>query len=158
MNTTTEKQTIKVYPGFKLNDCDRKCESSPKIGSSWWKQYGYNSACLCLEDKINLDYYKNHWEFCLQGLPDDSVSNMEIYSKAGLDFMAKSFVKPSDSKTGYNLVLANHSDSDEDLDICGETGREFDLRNPVKGCGKTITDDDENIMIGNISFCCKCGE
>ena len=70
--TSTEKQTIKVYPGFKLNPCNRKCESSPKIGTSWWKQFGYNSACLCLEDKIKLDYYKNNWEFCLQGLPDDS--------------------------------------------------------------------------------------
>jgi hypothetical protein len=192
--TSTEKQTIKVYPGFKLNPCDRKCESSPKIGTSWWKQFGYNSACLCLEDRINLEYYKNHWEFCLQGLPDDSVSNVEIYNKSGLNLMAESFKKPNDSKNDYSFVLAHHSDddsdygdicnacgelqdvddetfivgnftvclkcydSDDDYDRCGETGREFDLRNPVKGCGKTITEDDENIMLGNISFCGECGE
>ena len=47
---------------------------------------------------------------------------------------------------------------EEDLDICGETGREFDRDNSVKGCGKKITEDDENIMIGNISYCCECGE
>ena len=47
---------------------------------------------------------------------------------------------------------------DIDADVCGQTGREFDRRNPVKGCGKYITDDDENIMIGNISFCAKCAE
>ena len=47
----------------------------------------------------------------------------------------------------------------EDLDICGETGREFDCgQSRVKGCGKKITEDDENIMIGNISYCCECGE
>ena len=50
------------------------------------------------------------------------------------------------------------SDEEEELDICGETGREFDRENPVKGCGKKITEDDENIMIGNISFCGGCGE
>ena len=47
---------------------------------------------------------------------------------------------------------------EEELDICGETGREFDIDNSVKGCGKKITEDDENIMIGNISYCCECGE
>lgn len=108
MNTTTEKITIKVYSGFKLYDCNRKCKSSPKIGRSWWKQYGYDSPCMCLDDKVILE--------------------------------------------------CDDSDEDSDLDICGETGRDFDLKNPVKGCGKTITDDDENIMIGNISFCLECGE
>lgn len=47
-------------------------------------------------------------------------------------------------------------EEDEEQHICGETGREFDMRNPIEGCGKII--DDENIMIGNISFCLKCGE
>lgn len=120
-----QKPTIKVNAYFNLYDCDRKCESSPKIGTSWWKQFGYNSACLCLEDKVKLEY------------------------------------REPDSNTDYSFVLAHHSDDDdddEDLDICGETGREFDIKNPVIGCGKTITDDDENIMIGNISFCACCGE
>ncbi len=49
-------------------------------------------------------------------------------------------------------------DEDEDHDICGMTGREFDRANPVKGCGVTIGEDDENIMIGNISFCEACAE
>ena len=47
-------------------------------------------------------------------------------------------------------------DEEEELHICGKTGREFDMRNQVKGCGEII--DDDNIMIGNISFCLKCGE
>lgn len=49
-------------------------------------------------------------------------------------------------------------EEEEELDICGETGREFDIKNQVKGCGKKITEEDENIMIGNISYCCECGE
>ena len=47
---------------------------------------------------------------------------------------------------------------DEDLDICGRTGREFDKENPHTGCGEYIGEDDENIMVGNISFCETCGE
>tara|TARA_R110000803_G_scaffold179085_1_gene241524 strand:+ start:292 stop:621 length:330 start_codon:yes stop_codon:yes gene_type:complete len=47
-------------------------------------------------------------------------------------------------------------EDDEDDDVCGKTGREFDLKNPVKGCGIKLRDYDENIMIGNISFCEKC--
>lgn len=47
---------------------------------------------------------------------------------------------------------------EEELDICGQTGREFDQENPLKGCGETIEEDDENIMIGNISYCCRCAE
>ena len=49
-------------------------------------------------------------------------------------------------------------EEDEDLDNCGVTGREFDKENPVEGCGKKITEDDENIMLGNISYCGECGE
>ena len=47
-------------------------------------------------------------------------------------------------------------DEEEELHICGKTGREFDMGNQIKGCGEII--DDDNIMIGNISFCLKCGE
>ena len=52
------------------------------------------------------------------------------------------------------------SDSCNEPDVCGQTGREFDLRNPVQGCGINIYEmyGDENIMIGNISYCLKCGE
>ena len=46
----------------------------------------------------------------------------------------------------------------EELHICGQTGREFDQENPVKGCGETIEEDDENVMIGNISYCLACAE
>ena len=49
-------------------------------------------------------------------------------------------------------------EEEEELDICGETGREFDEGNPLKGCGKKITEDDENLMIGNISYCLSCVE
>lgn len=45
---------------------------------------------------------------------------------------------------------------EEDFDICGETGRECDEHNPLKGCGCVITDDDENLMNGNVSFCQHC--
>ena len=47
---------------------------------------------------------------------------------------------------------------EEELHICGQTGREFDQENPVKGCGETIEEDDENVMIGNISYCLACYE
>ena len=47
---------------------------------------------------------------------------------------------------------------EEELHICGQTGREFDQENPVKGCGETIEEDDENVMIGNISYCLACAE
>ena len=53
-------------------------------------------------------------------------------------------------------ILDEEEEDDEDIDVCGETGREFDLRNPVKGCGKKLPDECENIMIGNISFCEDC--
>ena len=58
-----------------------------------------------------------------------------------------SWVKPTESCCDEN--------SDDDYDICGETGRDCDIRNPKKGCGKKT---DETIMIGNISFCLDCGE
>ena len=147
MTTTSEKTTVKVYPGFKLNPCDRKCESSPKIGRSWWKQYGYNSACLCLEDKIKLEFCLQGWEFCLQGVkPNDSVSNVEIYNKSGLNLMAESFVKPNDSKIDYSFVLAHHSDDDSDYgDICN-------------ACGELQDVDDETCMVGNFTVCLKCYE
>ena len=47
---------------------------------------------------------------------------------------------------------------EEELHICGQTGREFDQENPLKGCGETIEEDDENVMIGNISYCLGCYE
>ena len=67
------------------------------------------------------------------------------------------------SKTDHykSGVVADHSDEEEveeELDICGETGRKFDEGNPLKGCGKKITEDDENLMIGNISYCLSCVE
>ena len=68
---------------------------------------------------------------------------------------------PTEYSTVNNILtpLSDfYNDLDIDADICGETGREFDRKNPVNGCGKYITDDDENIMIGNISFCAKCAE
>lgn len=68
---------------------------------------------------------------------------------------------PTEYSTVNNILtpLSNfYNDLDIDANICGETGRELDAGNPVKGCGKYITDDDENIMIGNISFCVKCAE
>tara|TARA_R110002167_G_scaffold304389_1_gene508661 strand:+ start:136 stop:414 length:279 start_codon:yes stop_codon:yes gene_type:complete len=58
--SNTDKPTINVTNNFKFNDCNKKCESSPKLGSSWWKQFGYNSACQCLETKVKL----NHMDCC----------------------------------------------------------------------------------------------
>jgi hypothetical protein len=43
---------INVSNNFKFIDCNGKCESSPKIGRSWWKQFGYNSPCQCLKNKV----------------------------------------------------------------------------------------------------------
>ena len=68
---------------------------------------------------------------------------------------------PTEYSTVNNILtpLSDfYNDLDIDADICGETGREFDRSNPLDGCGKYINDDDENIMIGNISFCAKCAE
>tara|TARA_R110002153_G_scaffold49486_4_gene139539 strand:- start:159 stop:596 length:438 start_codon:yes stop_codon:yes gene_type:complete len=49
------KPTINISYNFKFNDCNGKCESSPKLGSSWWKQLGYNIPCLCVKTKVNLN-------------------------------------------------------------------------------------------------------
>ena len=65
----------------------------------------------------------------------------------GLDCECREFDEDEDTE-----------EEDEDLDNCGVTGREFDKENPVEGCGKKITEDDENIMLGNISYCGECGE
>ena len=53
--SNTDKPTINVSYNFKFVDCNKKCESSPKIGKSWYKQFGYNSACQCLEAKVILN-------------------------------------------------------------------------------------------------------
>ena len=55
-------------------------------------------------------------------------------------------------------VVADHSDDDDDdIHICGETGKHYDTNpNPKLGCG--IRCDDENGMIGNISYCIGCME
>jgi hypothetical protein len=55
-------------------------------------------------------------------------------------------------------VVADHSDDDDDdIHICGETGKQYDTDpNPKLGCG--IRCDDENGMIGNISYCIGCME
>ena len=57
----------------------------------------------------------------------------------------------------YGNICECYADS---TDVCGQTGRYFDSRNPLNGCGKKIREDDgdENIMIGNISFCIECAE
>ena len=48
-------------------------------------------------------------------------------------------------------------DDDDDIHICGETGKQYDTDpNPKLGCG--IRCDDENGMIGNISYCIGCME
>ena len=47
--------TIDVSYNFKFMDCNGKCESSPKIGKSWWKQFGYNSPCMCLKNLVILN-------------------------------------------------------------------------------------------------------
>ena len=31
----------------RITPCEPRCQPSPKIGGSWWKDLGYNSACGC---------------------------------------------------------------------------------------------------------------
>ena len=88
--------------------------------------------------------------------------------------------KPTDGDGNGKTIEATNDDcskcgiilTDDDMDretgkceccdeehICGETGREFDQEmDPLKGCGETIEFDDENVMIGNISYCLSCSE
>lgn len=53
---TTNKPTIKVPNTFTFDDCDKKCKTRLMIGRSWWKLQGYNSPCLCLKNKVILEY------------------------------------------------------------------------------------------------------
>ena len=52
----TQLPTIIVSKRFEWSPCNRKCVAEPKIGRSWYKQFGYNDPCLCLSNKINLKY------------------------------------------------------------------------------------------------------
>ena len=95
--------------------------------------------------------YQNQKDYDSQTKKEEEVEKEEeekVYKCSDCD----SWVKSTESCCG------EEEDEEEELDICGEKGREFDLENPVKGCGKKITEDMENIMIGNISFCGPCGE
>ena len=64
------KKIIQVHNNFKFNDCNKKCESSPKLGSSWWKQLGYNSPCLCVKTKVILEYMDSCYD-CKTLVDDD---------------------------------------------------------------------------------------
>ena len=45
------------------------------------------------------------------------------------------------------------------MEICGQTGREYDTNNPSMGCGGEINPADEDVMmVGAISFCVLCYE
>ena len=53
---TTNKPTIKVPNTFTFDDCDKKCKTRLMDGRSWWKLQGYNNPCLCLKNKVILEY------------------------------------------------------------------------------------------------------
>lgn len=69
-----------------------------------------------------------------------------------------SWEPPTYSRIDIEEEDTDEEEEEEELDICGITGREFDQANPRMGCGVAIKEDDENIMIGNISFCEVCAE
>lgn len=124
-------------------------------------------------------YKQNGWGICMIDNLCSSCRTDEHYKPKPTKKIKFIKTKPDIVFSCYNCdkyvirdsVEHDHSKCDEtgeiwfcdecdvqELDICGETGREFDRRNPVEGCGKILGDDDENIMIGNISFCIQCGE
>lgn len=51
----------------------------------------------------------------------------------------------------------NTEEEEEDIDICGETGREFDatMSDEFMGCRKKF-DEGDTCMLGNTSFCEEC--
>jgi hypothetical protein len=43
-----------------MNMCNVPCERSPKLGSSWWKNLGYDSPCGCAFTRLaHLEKEKN---------------------------------------------------------------------------------------------------
>jgi hypothetical protein len=93
-----------------------------------------------MEKMMNLDQVQN--EINSNSDDDDKqCRNCEIEAN-----------KHCDECGGYG----SNSDDDE-IHICGETGREYDPDpGPEPGCGARC--DDENGMIGNISYCVQCME
>ena len=104
---------------------------------------------------LSITFSKNDleqlWGICL------SQSHWNKFVEKKQDQFRSQMTNEMEESEEYYMLDDDDDSDDDDDDICGETGREFDLKNPVIGCGKKITDDDENIMIGNISFCGKCG-
>ena len=74
--SNTDKPTIAISNNFKFIDCNGKCESSPKLGSSWWKQLGYNSPCLCVKTKVILEYMDSCYD-CKTLVDDDDEYNYD---------------------------------------------------------------------------------
>ena len=89
---------------------------------------------------------------------DDSstkfIINPEYNDKDYFEEFIYSIKKRHEDDENIHKIMAE----EEDIHICGETGREFDTENPVKGCGIKIGEDDDNIMFGNISYCIRCAE
>ena len=138
---------------------DDECEVCDTKTKTTIKTYGCMDMIVCknCEEAEEKEFY----EVSYAEHPDVDYFNTLEEAKAFCD-------KRDDLDYGLIMLCDKHKKrignwgdyDEEDDDVCGQTGRYFDSRNPLNGCGKKIREDDgdENIMIGNISFCIECAE
>ena len=105
---------------------------------------------------LSITFSKNDleqlWGICL------SQSHWNKFVEKKQDQFRSQMTNEMAESEEYYMVDDDDDDSDDDdIHICGETGREYDP-NPgmEQGCG--VRCDDENGMIGNISYCVPCME
>ena len=157
---TKTKTTIKTYGCMDMivcKNCEEPDDDEEEVEGSdkykLWKSQSIEITCR----KCGDIGHKHDWNDC-----DDDMK----YGTCGACEEEEEERKPCED-CGYYELMENdeiygnicecYADS---TDVCGQTGRYFDSRNPLNGCGKKIREDDgdENIMIGNISFCIECAE
>ena len=150
-----EQLTIMV---LQKTPCDPPCQPRQMLGKSWHKLHGYNSGCKCAELAHNNS---------LVDINQALINDDDVCEKCGDSCdpfnQMDGHMKCPDCELFYTNTISylqhrlEMNDDDDDIHICGETGKQYDTDpNPKLGCG--IRCDDENGMIGNISYCIGCME
>ncbi len=86
---TTNKPTIKVPNTFTFDNCDKKCKTNLMDGMSWWKLQGYNTPCLCLKNKVILEYDSDtedsdyEYDYCNYGTESNPLFGSVSFQVAG---------------------------------------------------------------------------
>ena len=127
----------------------------------WWYANGgtmtFITATEAEIEEIDADEYGALYSFNDERKAEEEEDTY-FCEDCGKDFKWKSGTSSAGASVNDYHCGSCGEKAEEELDICGETGREFDKGNPLKGCGKKITEDDENVMIDNISYCLSCVE